>query len=145
MKRVLIGLFFASSLALPIAACDDGSWGGVSYVGGGGSETLCGGYSSCGACTPVSGCGWCTAPNGSGVCSSDPDNCPTEEFSWTWDPKGCRVVAEASVELPDATSGETDGNVAEATAPGETSIDSASDTGCKRLGDASVADASPCD
>jgi hypothetical protein len=101
MKRTLIALLSTSSVALLLGACDTGgSWGYGGYSGGGG-ETSCSAYTSCDTCTPVSGCGWCTAPSGSGVCSPDPDDCPTEQFSWTWNPSGCRVVADASVGVSD--------------------------------------------
>jgi hypothetical protein len=95
MNRMLVGGSIVAALAVTLSACDVGLSGSVGAYGGG--STSCRFYSSCDTCTPVSGCGWCTAPGGAGVCASDPDDCPTSEFSWTWDPKGCRVAADASV------------------------------------------------
>jgi hypothetical protein len=92
MNRALLGTLLASTLVMAFSACDAGLSGSV-----GPAPTNCSPYLSCDTCTPVYGCGWCAAPNGSGVCASDPDYCPTLEFSWTWDPKGCRVAADASV------------------------------------------------
>jgi hypothetical protein len=31
------------------------------------------------------------------MCAPDPDSCITPAFSWTWNPNGCRVGAEAGV------------------------------------------------
>jgi hypothetical protein len=91
MNRVLSGTLLASAVAVTVSACDAGVSG---YVG---PTADCTPYLSCETCTPIVGCGWCTAPGGGGVCASDPDYCPTQEFSWTWDIKGCRVAADASV------------------------------------------------
>jgi hypothetical protein len=95
MNRKLVGGLIASALTVMLAACDVGLSGSVGGYAGG--STSCSPYLSCDTCTPVSGCGWCIAPGGAGVCASDPDDCPTSQFSWTWDPKGCRVAADASV------------------------------------------------
>ncbi len=62
-------------------------------------------YASCGACTPVEGCGWCYDSNGAGQCASDPDFCATQEFTWTWDPSGCRVEADAGISIEPADAG----------------------------------------
>lgn len=94
VTRVLVFTALFSVLAVLVAGCDDG--GDSSYSWGGPPEA-CRQYQSCGSCTPIVGCGWCTGPNGDGVCASDPDFCPTQEFSWTWDSTGCRTLADASV------------------------------------------------
>ncbi len=52
-------------------------------------------FPSCGTCTPVSGCGWCFNADGTGLCAAGPDECPTPVFSWTWNPSGCRIPADA--------------------------------------------------
>ncbi len=94
MRRVWFGALIASAIGVVVAACDGG--GDWVYYGGGGYAN-CSLYTSCDTCTPVAGCGWCGLPGGSGVCTTDPDYCPTQEFSWTWEPKGCRVAADASI------------------------------------------------
>jgi hypothetical protein len=88
------------ALTVILSACDDGLSGYVT------STANCSAYLSCDTCTPVAGCGWCTGPGGAGVCASDPDYCPTQEFSWTWDINGCRVAADASVVATDDGSSE---------------------------------------
>lgn len=50
-------------------------------------------YDSCGECTPARGCGWCSDGQATGICLSDPSECTLEEFSWTWEPKGCGADA----------------------------------------------------
>jgi hypothetical protein len=151
MKRVLTSLLLTSAIGCVLGACSD-----ESYVSGGsgGWRTPCSGYMNCETCTPVFGCGWCTAPNGSGVCSPDPDDCPTEEFSWTWNPSGCQIAADASVVFADSPIEAFDAGVAaeDASAPtedvapsGDAKIESAVDggdadvaqNGCVRGGDAS--------
>ncbi len=84
------GLLFAGALVVTLSACDSGLGG---YV----VTADCSAHVTCDSCTPVLGCGWCTAAGGSGVCVSDPDYCPTQEFSWTWNIAGCGVAADASV------------------------------------------------
>jgi hypothetical protein len=89
-------------VALVLGACSerDQSVGGV-Y---GGPVANCAVYTSCGTCTPVPGCGWCYNADGTGTCAPDPDGCTTPSFSWTWEPNGCRVGAEAGVVSYDAAS-----------------------------------------
>ena len=81
--------------ALVLGACesdsaDDGG-GGCAY----GYHDACHQFASCGTCTPVNGCGWCFDSNGTGICAASPDECATPAFSWTWNPSGCRVPADA--------------------------------------------------
>jgi hypothetical protein len=57
-------------------------------------------YASCGTCTPVLGCGWCFDSDGTGECVSTPAACSTPVFSWTWNPSGCRVPADAQAGSP---------------------------------------------
>jgi hypothetical protein len=72
---------------LALAACDDGMYYDNRY--GGGYYGYCEQYTSCGECTPVLGCGWCSYGNGLGICLSGPEWCRVQQFSWTWEPKGC--------------------------------------------------------
>jgi hypothetical protein len=101
MKRWTLGLCVAATLGVGLApsleGCDDGGRYDHNY-GGGGGWAECEQYTTCGACTPVSGCGWCQASDGTGLCADDPSACAgAQQFSWTWDPSGCRVTADASV------------------------------------------------
>ena len=58
---------------------------------------------SCEACTPLPGCGWCYKEDGTGMCADDPNDCAAStSFRWTWEPTGCRVTADASVNESDA-------------------------------------------
>jgi hypothetical protein len=147
MNRLIALLLSASSVALLLAACDaGGSWGNWGYgAGNGGATSTCSANKSCETCTPVSGCGWCTAPNGSGVCSPNPDDCPTEQFSWTWDPSGCRVIADASIVPSDASQADAGVAPRESGAAQEAAIDGSGESGCTRSVDASDDGASHCD
>jgi hypothetical protein len=97
LQQRLLGTFGFAVLGLVVfaVACDDhdGHRGrGAEGPGATGCELL----TSCGTCTPVTGCGWCETPGGQGLCASDPDECANvSAFSWTWDPTGCRVIADA--------------------------------------------------
>ncbi len=94
-----------AAAALVLGACetdsgtDNAGYGyGYGYGGGG-----CHQFTSCGTCTPVDGCGWCFDSDGTGMCASSPDECATPVFSWTWNPAGCRVPADAgAVQVSDA-------------------------------------------
>ena len=114
MNRSLTGALAATALAVTLAvtlpSCDAGLGGYVT------STANCSDYLSCETCTPVVGCGWCTGPRGSGVCASDPDYCPTQEFSWTWDVNGCRVAADASV-VTTGDGASTEGSVQDSAMP----------------------------
>ena len=79
--------------ALVLGACENDSAddGGYAY----GYHDACHQFASCGTCTPVDGCGWCFDSNGTGMCAASPDECATPVFSWTWNPSGCRVPADA--------------------------------------------------
>jgi hypothetical protein len=104
MNRWLGASILASVVAISLAACSDSS--GYSYApayGGGGGSTFCSQYTSCGTCTPVEGCGWCFTRT-SGMCASSPDQCGTNEFTWTWNPSGC-PGADASVAPADGGGG----------------------------------------
>jgi hypothetical protein len=105
MTKPLFTLFFGASLVLSLAsACDSGNYGyGPGWAGGG---DPCNQYASCGACTPVNGCGWCTTGVGQGTCASDPNECANATaFSWTWEPDGCFVAADAGVASSPADAG----------------------------------------
>jgi hypothetical protein len=79
-----------------LGACEDSNndGGGGDWYGG---HHSCRQYTSCGTCTPVVGCGWCLDSDGTGLCVSDPDECPTPSFTWTWNETGCRVPSDAGV------------------------------------------------
>jgi hypothetical protein len=88
----------ASLLALTLGACDaSNGYETYGYAGDPSYGHYCSQFSSCDTCTPVNGCGWCYDSDGTGMCASDPDECPTQSFSWTWDTNGCRVGADAGV------------------------------------------------
>jgi hypothetical protein len=36
---------------------------------------------------------------------SQPDECPTEQFSWTWDPNGCLSIADPGVAVSSEDAG----------------------------------------
>jgi hypothetical protein len=99
MSRTFASALVVSVLGLAFAACDSGDgygesgYGGIDY----GPAYGCGAYTSCQACTPVNGCGWCYDSDGTGTCTASPSLCKTPSFSWTWNPEGCRVSAEAGV------------------------------------------------
>jgi len=103
-RRWLGASILASVVAVSLAACSDRS-SQPYYVGasGGGGNTLCSQYTSCGTCTPVEGCGWCFTRS-SGMCASSPDECGTNEFTWTWNASGCPGV-DASVAPVDGGGG----------------------------------------
>jgi hypothetical protein len=112
--RRLLGLFLAAStIAIGLAACDDdsGLYGYPSRYGG----DYCRVYTSCDTCTPVAGCGWCFIGN-KGACVAHPDECAgVSAFSWTWDPTGCHVGADAST----GPVSSTDARAPEASAPAD--------------------------
>jgi hypothetical protein len=93
-----------AAAALILGACEtdsgnDSAGYGYGYGYGGG----CHQFGSCGTCTPVEGCGWCFDSDGTGMCAASPDECATPVFSWTWNPAGCRVPADAgAVQVTDA-------------------------------------------
>jgi len=97
--RTVVSSVAVSFVALLFGACANESGGGPpSYWGGADYAADCSQFASCNACTPINGCGWCYNSDGTGTCAASPDQCPTQSFSWTWDPDGCRVVADADVE-----------------------------------------------
>jgi hypothetical protein len=99
MTKHLLALVAACGAALVLAsACDDGT---VSFEGGSGGwagGSTCAQYTTCGECTPVDGCGWCTVGPNQGMCVSDPNECASSPaFTWTWNPDGCFVAADAGI------------------------------------------------
>jgi hypothetical protein len=110
-------------LGLAAVACETSD----SYQTGGvaGGSVDCSQYTSCSTCTPVLGCGWCYDSDGRGLCTSGPDQCPTTRFTWTWNPDGCQLPADAGVaavsEAGDARSAEAGGNGDAATAQDQSS------------------------
>jgi hypothetical protein len=99
MRSAVTGSILASLITVALAAC--GSDGGGADAGPY-LASYCGQFTTCGTCTPANGCGWCYNDDGTGTCAASPDECPTLAFSWTWDPSGCRVTADASV-IPEPT------------------------------------------
>ena len=92
MTRILAGTLVAAAVGMAVGACDDGR-----YRNRDGYDDACYQYSSCGSCTPVAGCGWCYNSDGTGQCAAGPGACTTTEFTWTWNPDGCRATADAGV------------------------------------------------
>ena len=119
MKRIFTGVLFAAAIGIAVAACDSGDDGyGYAYAGGGGGgAAYCAQATSCGACTPLNGCGWCFDSDGTGTCTTGPDQCTTQEFSWTWDPSGCRETADAGVVGADGGASTSDTGVSPEGAP----------------------------
>jgi hypothetical protein len=103
MKRAATAFLCLLGAALSLGACEgDGS---TSSGGAGYAYAACNQYASCEACTPIQGCGWCYKDDGAGVCADDPNDCATAtSFRWTWEPTGCRVTADAGVNLSDGSS-----------------------------------------
>jgi hypothetical protein len=96
----ILGVLLASGVAVTLASCSDERQ--RRYDDYGGYADSCATYDSCGTCTPVVGCGWCYNGDGTGTCTNGPDQCPALEFSWTWEPSGCRSPADAGVSTKDA-------------------------------------------
>jgi hypothetical protein len=95
MRKSSLTALLISVVALLVGACDSNNeppQGAPSgYLG-------CRQYTSCASCTPVSGCGWCYLADGTGRCADDPNDCAgSPVFTWTWNPNGCYVTADASV------------------------------------------------
>jgi hypothetical protein len=114
---------------LALVACDSGGY----YDNGAGSGyyDYCQQFATCGACTPVLGCGWCTYGNAQGVCLSDPDFCTTQQFSWTWEPKGCSAGGDAGTTTEDsAVDAGTDGSSSGDASSGDASSDDGSSATC---------------
>jgi hypothetical protein len=63
----------------------------------------CGQFSSCEQCTPMDGCGWCSYGRNHGFCFSEPGECRTEQFSWTWVPAGCENENDSGAATQDAS------------------------------------------
>jgi hypothetical protein len=62
-------------------------------------------FVSCGECTPIRGCGWCSSgQNQGGICLSSPNQCPGNQFTWTWEPNVCAGDGGAATrDAPPAT------------------------------------------
>ena len=100
MKRIIVGALVASAafvIGVSLPACDGGPSHHKAGHGSRSSARSCSRFATCDTCTPILGCGWCFNSGGAGTCAADPDECLTPQFSWTWDPVGCRVSADASV------------------------------------------------
>jgi hypothetical protein len=106
MKRSLAAAVAASTVALGLAACDGG---GHRVHDRDFDDDPCNSYSSCESCTPILGCGWCYKSDGTGACASSSIECESAPaFSWTWDPTGCHVGADAAVTAADGAPGPAD-------------------------------------
>jgi hypothetical protein len=88
-----IGKVWLWTVPLVLAGCDDGGYYDDRY--GGGYYGYCEQFSTCDECTPIIGCGWCTYGSGQGICLSEPSACRAQQFSWTWEQKGCGVKPDA--------------------------------------------------
>jgi hypothetical protein len=88
-----IGMALVWTLPLVFAGCNDGGYYDNRYAAG--YYGYCQQFRSCGACTPIYGCGWCTYGQGQGICLSDPGQCRTQQFTWTWELRGCGIVTDA--------------------------------------------------
>lgn len=130
--RVGAGMLMAAVIALGLGACDGNhdEYG----MSGGRSSADCSQHTTCGTCTPVVGCGWCFNGNGVGSCAADPDACKGSAFSWTWEPTGCRVSADASTVPGDA--GTTTDAAREASTSSDAAIEASSDAARETSGDA---------
>ena len=94
--RSIATSFAILGAVLLFGACDSASSDDVPYYASRPSSYgSCRQYGSCGTCTPVDGCGWCFDSDGTGECVSDPDECSSQTFTWTWNSSGCRVAADA--------------------------------------------------
>ena len=117
MRRIVPAAF---ACALVIGACNGGDDStATSYGGYAGYSDGCQAFTSCTACTPVNGCGWCFDSDGRGMCAASPDECATPAFSWTWNPSGCRVAADASTAQVAPGAGSAPEVQEDATAAGE--------------------------
>jgi hypothetical protein len=157
MKRLWAAGGLLLFVALVFGACSDGASGGGGFSAGGAPahRGACHPYTSCATCTPIVGCGWCYLADGTGKCAVDPDDCPGTAFSWTWEPTGCHVAAEAGVNaieggplVSDAKAGDRDagqGETGAEAAPGDVAgeaNDAASGEGASETG-APAMDAAP--
>lgn len=132
MKRIFTGLLLAASIGIAVAACDDHDHDYESAYGGADDSAYCGQATTCGSCTPLNGCGWCFNSDGTGTCASGPDQCSTPEFSWTWDPSGCRETADAGVVAAPDT-GTTAAEAGASPDSGPSSIDAADEAEASAL------------
>jgi hypothetical protein len=108
-KRFVARMVLALAAALPMGACDSESTVTTPTTPNYGSNYgFCSSFRSCDTCTPQNGCGWCYNSDGTGQCASDPSECATPSFEWTWNPDGCRVPAQATTPGRDAAAEETD-------------------------------------
>jgi len=108
MHRAKLGLVWP--LPLVLAGCDAGGYYDNGY-GAAYDYGYCRQYGSCDECTPIYGCGWCTYGQRQGVCLGNPDECRTQQFTWTWEPRGCGLLADAGSTASDSGS---DGSSADA-------------------------------
>jgi hypothetical protein len=142
MRRFWTAAGLLLFVALALGACSEGASGGGGFSGGGAPvHAACHLYTSCATCTPLDGCGWCYLADGTGECARQPDDCTGTAFSWTWEPTGCHVAAEAGVSTieagpppgdakagsdagqdasgAEAAAGDADGMTSDVTSPGE--------------------------
>jgi hypothetical protein len=120
-----IGKVWLWTVPLVLAGCDDGTYYDNRY--GGGYYGFCEQFTSCDECTPVLGCGWCSYGKGQGICLSEPDACRVQQFSWTWEPKGCS--ADGGATSPDAGEDASTGEAGACRVPAGADTFSGSDAG----------------
>ena len=123
-----IGKVLVWTAPLVLAGCDDGGYyDNRGYSGYG----FCRQFSSCDECTPMYGCGWCTYGKGQGICLSDPYDCRTPQFTWTWEPKACAALGDAGTSTPrdGGADGSNDGSSAACRWPPSADTLSGSDAG----------------
>src|SRR5689334_2333366 len=123
-----IGKVLVGTVPLVLAGCDNGGYYDNGY-GNGYYYDPCARYVSCDQCTPIYGCGWCMYGNGQGICASDPGLCRTQEFSWTWDQKGCAASPDGGATKDGGTEGGAEEGGAACHWPASADTFSASDAG----------------
>jgi hypothetical protein len=105
VARMVLAL---AAAAVATGSCDSESAISTPTGNPGNNYGFCGSFRSCETCTPQSGCGWCYNSDGTEQCASDPSECATPSFEWTWNPDGCRVPAQVTTPGRDAAAEETD-------------------------------------
>jgi len=121
MHRVAV-MACAMVAGLALGACESGAYYDDRY--GSGYYGNCDRAASCEACTPIVGCGWCSHGDGRGICLSEPNACRVEQFSWTWEPKGC---GDGGVATDGGATDVSAGDVAESSAEDDSASEAASD------------------
>jgi hypothetical protein len=69
---------------------------------------------SCEPCTLALGCGWCVDTSGRGQCADQPNACPGQQFSWTWEVSGCGTGTDAGRDAAPSDAGTDAASIAPA-------------------------------